>query len=163
VDGVCAVCAKVCGLAVGHTICANGICAICTYNQNLTANLVVPAGVTHDLNGKVVTANNVLSFGVVMDSQTKVGGIRIPIDTAKAFTKLQPENGGYLPICDTRVGMYKFFAYELVNAGAYTQDGKAVFAFKFQLANMDAYSVLSAPEYSGVSLTIIKVRGFLCK
>ena len=118
------------------------------------SNLIVPAGVTLDMNGCVVTAKNVLSFGVVMDSQTEVGGIRIPIDTAQAFTKLQRGNGGYLPVYDTTDGMYKFFEYTLVNAGHKLEETCVAFGFKIQFTNMDAYSVLAATENSGISLTI---------
>ena len=115
--------------------------------------VLVPAGVTFDLNGHVVEANNVLSFGIVKDSAETVGGIKIDKETTKAFTKLQPENGGYLPIYDTRDGMYKFFEYKLVNAGA-KQNGSAVkFGFQITFTNTDAYGVLAETGYSGITLT----------
>ena len=118
------------------------------------SNLIVPVGVTLDMNGCVVTAKNVLSFGIVMDSKAEVGGIKIPIDTTKAFTKLQPENGGYLPIYDTRDGVYKFFEYTLANAGHKVEGNCVAFGFKIRFTNMEAYSVLAATTNSGISLTI---------
>jgi hypothetical protein len=118
------------------------------------SNLIVPVGVTLDMTGCIVTAKNVLSFGIVMDSQAEVGGIKIPIDTTKAFTKLQPENGGYLPIYDTRDGVYKFFEYTLVNAGHKVEGNCVAFGFKIRFTNMEAYSVLAATTNSGISLTI---------
>ena len=124
--------------------------------------VLVPAGVTLDLNGKVVTAANVLSFGTVIDTATEVGGIAISNDTTKAFTKLQPENGGYLPVYDTRDGQYKFFEYELVTSDirtAQTHPGKVdegAVAFRYQLLFTKAagYEVLMNSTASGVDILL---------
>ena len=115
-------------------------------------------GKTLDLNGHVVTAKNALSFGVVMDTASEVGGIKISNKTTEAFTKLQPENGGYLPIYDIRegeeVGIYKFFEYKLVNAAGTKVSGKSVkFGIQLTFTNNDAYDVMANSADSGVSLS----------
>lgn len=115
--------------------------------------VVVPAGVTLDLNGRVVEAANVVSFGAVIDTAASAGGIRIDIDTTKAFTKLQPENGGYLPIYDTTCDQYKFYEYELKNAGAKVKEDSVLFGIQIIFSNAEAYTVLANTENSGVKLT----------
>ena len=109
--------------------------------------VLVPAGVTFDLNGNVVAAKNALSFGIVKDSATDVGGIQISNDTTQAFTKLQPENGGYLPVYDSTNGMYKFFKFELVNAGCKpVNENKVRFGVKILFENSEAYNLLADEE-----------------
>ena len=116
--------------------------------------VLVPAGVTFDLNGNVVTAGNVLSFGIVKDTAANVGGIKISNNTEVAFTKLQPENGGYLPIYDTRDGMYKFFAYELANAEGIKLVGNGVkFGIKLSFENEAAFEVMANTEDSGITMS----------
>ena len=115
--------------------------------------VLVPAGVIFDLNGHVVEAKNTLSFGAVIDTAATVGGIKISNNTAEAFTKLQPENGGYLPIYDTRDGMYKFFAYELTNASGVKVSGNTIkFGIQLCFANKAAFEVLANTEESGIDL-----------
>jgi len=110
--------------------------------------VLVGAGVTLDLNGHVVEAKNALSFGVVMDTAETVGGIKIDSDTTKAFTKLQPENGGYLPIYDSANGMYKFFQYKelvaIMRDGDNTNQMKVGVKLKFY--NSAAYELLCVKE-----------------
>ena len=105
--------------------------------------LLVPADVTFDLNGNVVSAYNALSFGAVMDGKDAVGGIEIDCDTTKAFTKLQPVNGGYLPIYDTAAGMYKFFAFEVQSNKIVPGDNSVTFAMRVVFDNDEAYNVLA--------------------
>ena len=105
--------------------------------------VLVRAGVTFDLNGNVVKTENVLSFGVVMDGKEQVGGIEIDCDTTKAFTKLQPVNGGYLPIYDTAAGMYKFFAFEVQSNKIVPGDNSVTFAMRVVFDNDEAYNVLA--------------------
>ena len=118
------------------------------------SNLVVPANVALDLNGHVVTAENFLAFGTVVDGQSEAGGIRISADTKEAFTKLQPDNGGYLPIYDTDAGMYRFFKYELRSAGYMSGENSVKFGFRILFENMEAYGILADSTNAGVGLTI---------
>lgn len=114
--------------------------------------VVIPADAVLDLNGHVVEAGNVVSFGSVIDTADTVGGVRIPFDPDQAFVQLQPENGNYLPIYDTGDGMYRFFRYELKNAGAKT-DGNAVkFGIQLSFTDPAAYRVLANTGESGVKL-----------
>lgn len=114
--------------------------------------VLVPAGVTLDLNGHVLTASNVVSFGAVIDTSNTVGGIRIDIDTTKAFTKLQPENAGYLPVYDTEDGMYRFFRYTLKTAGAKASGNAVKFGVQLLFDNAQAYDILANTGNSGVKL-----------
>ena len=116
--------------------------------------VLVPAGVTFDLNGNVVTAGNVLSFGIVKDTAANVGGIKISNNTEVAIPKLQPENGGYLPVYDTRDGMYKFFAYELTNADGIKLVGNSVkFGIKLSFENEAAFEVMANTDDSGITMS----------
>ena len=111
--------------------------------ENVSEDLImVPAGVTLDLNGYVVTAENILSFGIVMDSATEVGGIKISNNTAEAFVKLQSTNGGYLPIYDTRDGQYKFFKYATKVLGTKENGDMLTFGFRITFENAQAYHIL---------------------
>ena len=116
--------------------------------------VMVPAEVKLDLNGFVVTAKNVLAFGIVMDTASEVGGIKISNDTTTAFTKLQPENGGYLPIYDTRDGMYKFFEHEVVAVDVVAGEDDAKFRFQLRFEDKAAYEVLANTADSGVSYVL---------
>ena len=110
--------------------------------------VVVPAGVVFDLNGYVMETDNVVSFGAVTDTAETVGGIRISCDTAASFTKLQPENGGYLPIYDTAAGMYKFFAYAVESNTYIPGTDSVTFAMRVVFDNDEAYNVLANTEDS---------------
>lgn len=114
--------------------------------------VVVPAGSVLDLNGHVLEADNVISFGAVIDTADTVGGIKIPFDTTEAFTKLQPENGNYLPIYDTEDSMYRFFWYELRNAGAKASGNAVKFGIQIVFSNAEGYNILAKTTSSGVKL-----------
>ena len=132
--------------------------------------IIVNAGTTFDLNGYYVEAGNLLSFGVVLDTATgtdskiddgdiKTGGILISNDTTKAWTQLQPENGGYLPIYDTVTGSYKF--YEGTSEGvidAYDTKGSnatmAKFRFRLLFENLEAYQIIARTENSGFEVVL---------
>ena len=116
--------------------------------------VMVPAEVKLDLNGFVVTAKNVLAFGIVMDTAAEVGGIKISNDTTTAFTKLQPENGGYLPIYDTRDGMYKFFEHEVVAVDVVAGEDNAKFRFQLRFEAKTAYEVLANTEDSDIDYVL---------
>ena len=118
--------------------------ATVTVIANTSEELVlVPADVTLNLNGYVVTAGNVLSFGVVMDGATDVGGIKISNDTTQAFVKLQKENGGYMPMYDSRDGMYKFFAFVYENLSYKTENDKVKFGVRIKFTNPAGYDVMA--------------------
>lgn len=118
--------------------------------------VAVPADVTLDLNGKVMKADNVVSFGSVVDTAESVGGIQIDIDTTKAFTKLQADNSGYLPVYDTRDGMYKFFAYDVESNKVTAIDGeRVVFYNRVVFDKLEGYEVLANTECSGIDFELI--------
>lgn len=129
--------------------------------------IIVYAGTTLDLNGYYVETDNLLSYGVVMDSlETKVnplggelelsaitddglksGGILISNKTTDAWTQLQKANGGYMPIYDTVTGSYKFFAGKSVALGYKDDTASSVkFGCRIMLNNAEGYYILGRSE-----------------
>ena len=106
--------------------------------------VVVPAGVTLDLNGQYVYANNFLSFGDVVDSTEGSGLLVIGKTDTDAYVCLTATNSD-LPIYDAESGGYRLFSYEMVSHtprsavdGSYVKFGLAV---KFE--NLLAYELLA--------------------
>lgn len=146
-------------------------------NGKNVRNLIVSEGVTFDLNGYYVEAGNVLSFGVVIDSEPmdakkntfastvsdgdiQSGGIKISNDTTKAWTMLQPENAGYLPIYDTNTGSYKFFKGEISSYFAWGSGDNAEYYFELLFKAAEAYRVLTNTNDSSMRVLLnIKWKG----
>ncbi len=115
---------------------------------------VINTGVTLDLNGYTLTANNILSFGNVIDSATDdnetatVGGIKISNNTANAFVSLQAGNT-YLPIYDSTNGCYRFFKYDFkVSNPSYKYNAEETpnsvkFGYQLVLDNEVGYQLLA--------------------
>ncbi len=164
---------------IGYKTLAEALAAAEAYNDkevtlvkdvtDTSVAVMVPAGVTLNLNGKYLTAKNILSFGDVIDSTEGEGGIKISNDTKKAFTILQPENT-MLPIYDATNGCYRFFSYEVVNgnfkAGDVNSSGKFVeyenaedvkrvrFGYWIKFNTLKAYEILKNSDNSGLELSI---------
>ena len=141
--------------------------------------IIVYNGLTFDLNGFYVETDNLLSFGVVMDSLSGTdsvvnddglvsGGILIDVDTKNAWTQLQTENDDYIPVYDTVTGSYKFFK-ELAADAVDRADGIAIdsyaigkksdsnmvqFGFRLLFENREAYKVLNRTTKSGLSVVL---------
>jgi hypothetical protein len=118
--------------------------------------LMVPAGVTFDLNGYYITAGNVFSFGHVIDNDGTtegdgLGGIIISNDRTKAFVQLQPDNK-YLPLYDAQNGCYRFFAYQLQVLTHKSSEDAVQFRFRLRLSTAEAYKLLADTANSGVEL-----------
>ncbi len=107
---------------------------------------VVNPGVIFDLNGKYLTSKNFLSFGSVIDTAAEVGGIKISNDMTKSFVDLQSENvyesKPYMPIYDSTVGCYRFFAYSM-NARPMLNSGAIRFNYGIVFENWSAYQLLA--------------------
>lgn len=124
--------------------------------------IIVYNGLTFDLNGFYVETENLLSYGVVMDSLSGTdsviaddglasGGILIDVDTTNAWTQLQTENGGYMPIYDTVTGSYKFFAGQVQSSGALAVSTNEVqFWYKILTDEAEGYLVLHRTEDSNM-------------
>lgn len=101
-----------------------------TINKKNEEILKIKSGTTFDLNGYYVEATDLISYGVVMDSEPTAidgevnaidavsviadenvlsGGIIISNNTEESWTQLQETNGGYLPIYDSVTNSYKFY------------------------------------------------------
>ena len=134
-------------------------------NDTSEVMLMVPAGVTFNLNGHTITAGNVLSFGNIIDKNGEevdgLGGIKITNDRTQAIVQLQ-QNNTYLPLYDAadneeEVGCYRFFAYELVNKGSRVENAdtnKVTFGFAITFNNTMAYTLLKDTVNSGVTFVI---------
>ena len=132
--------------------------------------VIVNAGTTFDLNGYYVETANLLSYGVVLDTVDSTdsvisdgdiasGGILISNDTTKAWTMLQPTNGGYLPIYDTNTGSYKF--YEGTDGCAIdahdTKGSNATqvkFRFRLLFNNLEAYQIIANSSNTGFDVVL---------
>ena len=119
------------------------------------ALLMIPAGVTLNLNGHTITAGNVFSFGNVIDNDGTtdgLGGIIVSNDRTKAFVQLQTNNT-YMPLYDTANGCYRFFEYTLaVTKVKDVTASSATFSMRLKLSTKEAYKLLAESE-SGVSLS----------
>jgi len=81
-----------------------------------TSVLMVPAGVTLDLNGYTLKTANLVSFGDVIDSSQGAGGIIISQDKAQAATHLQSGNSSF-PLYDRELGGFRFYSYIFSGVG----------------------------------------------
>lgn len=118
--------------------------------------LRISAGASLDLNGKLLTAQDVLCFGDLTDSSVNgtggIGGIIISSDTAEAIVHLQADNS-QLPVYDTANGCYRFFSYEHDSLGSYSPAaGTQRFGFRLLLDNPDGYALLRDSEDSCVHI-----------
>jgi len=128
--------------------------------------LIVPAGVTLDLNGKYITIDDnspislVAAYGNIIDTAETTGGIAI--DSGKVV-HLQANNGSYigtddkeyfyLPLYDTINGCYKFFSCRITVAKdeRYISQGTLVCGYDFKFSNSEAYKLLAQ---GGSNITI---------
>lgn len=147
-------------------------------NQKDEETIIVYNGLTFDLNGFYVETDNLLSFGVVMDSLSGTdsvinddglvsGGILIDVDTKNAWTQLQKRNDGYTPIYDTITGSYKFFkekaadeakghnglvidSHDIRDADA----NQVKYTFRLLFENLEAYKILNRTTESGLDVVL---------
>ena len=120
--------------------------------------LIIPNGVTVDLNGHLMQADNLLSFGNLIDSTQGAGGLVIGSDRTKAFMQLQTTNTA-LPLYDTPNGCYRFFTYTFEYKIKETTDTYHKYAFHLGLSNAKAYALLkdeANSELLSVRLQAIK-------
>lgn len=106
--------------------------------------LVVPAGVTFNLNGYTLNADNLISFGNVIDDKG-TGVLAMSHSRDEALLSLMPGNTA-LPLYDASVGGYKFFAYTLTNLGlkeTETTDDSAKFGMRLSFTDESAYALLA--------------------
>lgn len=101
--------------------------------------LTVDAGMTLDLNGHTLLVNDLLCFGSVVDTGSDSGKVLAKNMILSDLT--------YLPVYDSEVGGYRFFAYEMKNLGQRTNaDGSVTYGFAVDFADKQAYELLSAGD-----------------
>ena len=118
----------------------------------------VNAGVTLNLNGKYVTADNVLSFGNIVDNNGAadgLGGIKISNNRNEAFVQLQKDNT-YLPLYDAANGCYRFYEFKLSVLKCVVNDNKTVLTYRMRLilSSVEAYKLLADTANSGITLSV---------
>lgn len=100
------------------------------------SQLTIPAGVKLDLNGFVLKADALVSYGQILDSTDGVGAVQCG--------RLQlAQDNGQLPLYDAQKGGYRFFSYRLQNYGTKQKADQVIFGFRLAFDNADAYGLLS--------------------
>jgi hypothetical protein len=100
--------------------------------------LTVPAGITLDLCGNMLTVNNLAAFGKIIDSTDGSGGLK----GLGGHLSLRADNPS-MPIYDADADAYRFFAFEMVNRGIRVIDENTVkFGFAPVFSNIKAYELM---------------------
>lgn len=118
--------------------------------------VVIPPEVTLNLNGHTVVADNMVSFGSVTDSSEGNGGLIITQDKTKAVVSLQPNNASF-PLYDAALGGYRFFSYQVLNAGTrFDADDPTWIKYGIQVLfpSLRAYELLASSENADVALLL---------
>lgn len=125
-------------------------------NDCADETLVVPAGVTLDLNRCNLTVANLISFGDVIDS---VGGGTLVMseDRTEALLSLLPSNS-MLPLYNATAGGYQFFSQTLVGGGPVDGTATSVkFGVKLSFTDTAAYELLKSGQVKlGLELEVIR-------
>ena len=145
-------------IAINEAVSGETVKLLADITDTASSTVVVKNGVTLDLNGKLITALNFLSFGDVIDVAGN-GGIVIDEDTTKAFTVFA-ETNTYMPIYDVENGCYRVFKYTFTNKGAVATSTTDKIKFRFALVfeNMEAYRLLAANPSSLAMSVEIKIN-----
>ena len=98
-------------------------------------SVTIPAGVTLDLNGYVLTTEVLLSFGDVIDSQNGVGGVC----TWEFYTS----ECSQIPLLDAENGIYRLFNYNIQALGTKESADAVTFGFALEFENKLAYELLA--------------------
>jgi hypothetical protein len=105
--------------------------------------LMVPAGVTLDLEGNTVEVGvAVLGYGHIVDTDTVAGGIEIGADK---IVHLQSDNP-YMPLYDKATESYKFFKYEIETLSKNGTADTINLGVRVLFENREAYAVLANGE-----------------
>jgi hypothetical protein len=113
-------------------------------------NLIrVPAGVTLDLNGHTVKADNILVFGAIVDGTQGEGTL---IVDARGTAIIMPTNP-MLPLFDSAKGGYRFFNVTVTNKTPQSGEGFVKYGFNLKFGSQDAYRLLLDSANAGVTLS----------
>ena len=112
-------------------------------SHDMKGALAIPAGVTLDLNGMILTVTGAVNSGNgVIDTSTETtGGLKV-----NGAAKFDLKNNKYMPIYDSKEGCYRFFEYRVVNKETNpnnVSDTVAVFGLAIRFANIKAYELLA--------------------
>lgn len=118
--------------------------------------VILPAGVTFDLNGQTLAADTFVAFGHVIDSLDGKGGLSIEKNNKTSFVHLQQDNQTF-PLYDASVSSYRFFSYQLIAAGIKSDDVSQVkYGVKILFDQLDAYALL-ADEANADAMLIMRL------
>ena len=102
--------------------------------------LVVPAGMTLDLNGHILTVSSLNSYGDIVDGTEGEGGIRM--EGEESYFNLMPQNTA-VALYDAQADCYRFFTPEFEAKAAEQTDADTVkFAIRLGLPSAKAYALL---------------------
>ena len=122
--------------------------------------VVLPAGITLDLNGHILACDIIIGFGQMKDCTEGTGALVIERDGSAAYVHLQHDNP-YFPIYDTAVGGYRFFGYSIRNVGTKVVDSTRVkYGIKVQFNALDAYRLLADDTNADIQLLMDMEIGY---
>lgn len=98
-------------------------------------SITVPAGVTLDLNGYVLTTDVLLSFGDVMDSKNGVGGVKT--------LDFYASQSSQIALRDAQCQMFRLFNYSIRALGTKESSDSVSFGFCLDFENKLAYELLT--------------------
>lgn len=108
--------------------------------KDTSADLImVGAGKSLDLNGKMLWAEYVAAFGQIKDTAEDVGGIIVEKDKAML------QNNEQMPLYDVGNGCYRFFVYIVAaakNVTVYKESQAVEFKYAMKFLNSSAYDIL---------------------
>ena len=121
------------------------------YDARDVERIEIPAGVTLDLNGHTVYANNLASFGDVIDSGDGTAVLVIAKSDDGEHIILKKDNT-QLPLYDSQAGGYRFFTYSTEALKRADEDTNVVkYGMRLKFTNQSAYLLLADAD---VALTM---------
>lgn len=114
--------------------------------------ITVPSGVTLDLNGYVLTADNFTSLGNVIDGENGGNGLL-------RYTNGTIPNNEFLPIYDSANDGYRLYKYRFYYVGVRkVSDTKYTHAVTIDLPNLDGYRVIRDSDAGKLAVSFHYVR-----
>lgn len=113
-------------------------------NDLVLEELTIPTGATVDLNGHILLADTVVSFGQIVDSAG---------DGELWATNLEMSDNAWLPI-QYEPACYRFFEYEIESLGSKAAGENVRFGFSLNFRDAQAYDLLAEAADTQITVTL---------